>query len=413
MTTAANDSDLPLRSSSPITAYARFWQRYAVFTGRASRSEYWWAALFNAVAIVVLGIGSIVLIAIGADAVRQDAPIGALPNGVGAVLGFLAVVYLLAEIVPNIAISVRRLHDADLSGLFVLLAFVPSVGGLILLVLHVLPANPSGARFDRRSAGMTPQYAAAPTTPMVPPPPVIAASVPAPLPNGGFDRWPAPASAHPATAPMPTSPPADTADAPDDAVHRAWEGIGEVRTVQPRLSAQPSWRRQGYLFVHGAGGIDVVSTNGLGNAEGAAALGPGAEVYLAGNGFGESDDDIARDWRFTLVAAVARRIGASGMHLPAELEQYGALSMTVQADAPEGWSGLDGSVGVLIGVGLPGLPDTVVTRAGEIRLVGIAPLRPEELQRILDGGREARADLAARLASLPPARLVDADRPAV
>lgn len=410
MTTAANDADLPLRSASPLTAYARFWRRYAVFSGRASRSEFWWALLCNTVAVLGLGLASVVLIAIGTTLDRRGAPIAALPNGIGAVLAFLAAVYLLAEILPNIAIAVRRLHDADLSGLFVLLALLPSVGGLILLVLHVLPADPRGVRFDRRSAGLTPQYAdsalqyaAAPT--VVP--------VPAPLPNCGFDRWPAPASAHPATAPMPTSPPADTAGVPADAVRRAWEGVGDVRAVHPRLSAQPSWRRQGYLIVRCADGIDVVTTEGLGNAEGAAALGPGAEVYVAGRAFGESDDDITRDWRFTLVAAVARRIGASGMHLPAELEQYGALSMTVAAEAPEAWRGLDGSVGVLIGVGLPGFPDTVVTRDGEIRVVGIAPLRPEELQRILDGGSEARADIAGRLASLPPTRLVDVDRTAV
>ena len=101
------------------------------------------------------------------------------------------------------------------------------------------------------------------------------------------------------------------------------------------------------------------------------------------------------------------------MHLPAELEQYGALSMSVPADAPDGWRGPDGGVGVLIGVGLPGVPDSVASTAGEVRLVGLTPLRPDELQRILDGGREVRASIASRLASLPPAVLTDPDRPSV
>ena len=68
---------------------------------------------------------------------------------------------------------------------------------------------------------------------------------------------------------------------------------------------------------------------------------------------------------------------------------------------------------VLIGVGLPEVPESVATAAGEIRLVGLTPLRPEELQRILDGGREARSAIAGRLAALPPAVLTDPERPAV
>jgi len=165
--------------------------------------------------------------------------------------------------------------------------------------------------------------------------------------------------------------------------------------------------------VRRADGTEILSTNGLAETEGAAALGPGAEVYLAGRGIGATPEAAADGWRFTIVAAVARRIGASGMHLPAELEQYGALSMSVPAEAPAPWRGTDGSVGVLIGVGLPGVPEAVATASGEVRLVGLTPLRPDELQRILDGGREARATIAARLASLPPEVLTDPERPSV
>jgi hypothetical protein len=207
--------------------------------------------------------------------------------------------------------------------------------------------------------------------------------------------------------------PADPALSPDDALLAAWGGLGEVERVEPRLGTQPSWRSQGYVVVRLPDGTEILSTNGLGETEGAAALGPGAEVYLAGRGLGATREAVADGWRFTIVAAVARRIGASGMHLPAELEQYGALSMSVPADAPEGWRGADGGIGVLIGVGLPGVPEAVATAAGEVRLVGLTPLRPDELQRILDGGREARSSIASRLASLPPETLTDPDRPSV
>lgn len=53
------------------------------------------------------------------------------------------------NLVPGFAVTFRRLHDVDLSGWFYLLALIPFVGGLILLVLFLLPARPGGARLDR------------------------------------------------------------------------------------------------------------------------------------------------------------------------------------------------------------------------------------------------------------------------
>ncbi|MBW4041078.1 MAG: DUF805 domain-containing protein [Acidobacteria bacterium] len=401
------DPDLPLYGASPTIAYARFWRRYLVFSGRASLSEYWWAALLNVLAAVVLGAVGGILLAVGGSLAAQGSAIAAVPNALGAVLVFVLALYVLGLIVPGIAISVRRLHDANLSGLLYLLVFVPSVGWLIVTVLTVLPSNPDGRRFDLGS----PRWAPSASQPASPPTGRPAAAPPEV--NGGFDAWPAPTAVAPATAPMPIMTPAGSAPSPEAAQLAAWRSVGEVERVEPKLGLQPSWRRQGYLVVRRSDGIDILTTAGLGETEGAAALGPGAEVFLAGRGLGATPDAVGDGWRFTIVAAVARRIGASGMHLPAELEQYGALSLTVPADAPDGWRGPDGGVGVLIGVGLPGVPDSVASTAGEVRLVGLIPLRPDELQRILDGGRAVRASIASRLASLPPAALTDPDRPSV
>jgi len=403
------DPDLPLYGAAPLTAYSRFWRRYVVFSGRASLSEYWWPVLLNVVVAVVVGLLGAILLAVGSGLSDQGLGVAAVPNALGAVLLFALFVFFLAQLIPSIAITVRRLHDANLSGLFYLLSFIPSVGGLIVLVLTVLPSNPEGRRFDRGAPAWQP-VVPQPALATAPPP---AARPVAPPPNGGFDAWPAPAVTPPATAPMTVVPPSDAAQSPDDALLAAWGRLGRVERVEPRLAVQPSWRRQGYVLVRLTAGGDVLSTNGLGPSEGAAALGTGAEVYLAGQDLGPTPEAVADSWRFTIVAAVARRIGASGMHLPAELEQYGALSMTVPADAPQDWRTADGSVGVLIGVGLPGVPESVATAAGEVRLVGITPLRPDELQRILDGGREARSTIAARLGALPPEQLVSAERPAV
>ncbi|GAA4747388.1 hypothetical protein GCM10025783_19370 [Amnibacterium soli] len=403
------DPDLPLYGASPLTAYSRYWRRYVVFSGRASLSEYWWPVLANAIVGVVVGVLGAVLLAVGGGLSEQGLGIAAVPNALGGVLLFAALLFFLATIVPSISSAVRRLHDANLSGLFFLLSLVPSVGGLIVLVLTILPTNPEGRRFDQGAPAWQP-VVPQPSLATAPPPADPSAAPPA---NGGFDAWPAPATAPPATAPMPVVPPSDAGQTPDDALLAAWGRLGRVERVEPRLGVQPSWRQQGYVLVRLADGADVLATNGLGASEGAAALGAGAEVYLAEADLGATPEAVADGWRFTIVAAVARRIGASGMHLPAELEQYGTLSMTVPADAPQDWRTADGTVGVLIGVGLPGVPESVATAAGEVRLVGLVPLRPEELQRILDGGREQRSTIAARLASLPPEQLVSAERPAV
>lgn len=404
------DPDLPLPGASPLTAYTRFWRRYVVFSGRASLSEYWWVALLNGVVAIVVGALGVILLAIGGALGQQGSAAAAIPNALGAVLLFVLFAFFIAQIVPGIAVSVRRLHDANLSGLLYLLTFIPSVGGLILLVLHVLPSNPEGRRYDR-GAPRWQQVAPAPASALASP---TASSAPFAPANGGFDAWPAPAVLPSATAPLPVAGRFDdTGQAPDGALVAAWAAVGDVERVEPKLGVQPSWRRQGYLLIRRPDGLPVLSTNGLAEAEGAAALGPGAEVYLAAEDSGRTAAEIADSWRFTVIAAVARRIGASGMHLPAELEQYGALSMSVSVDAPAEWRSADGGVGVLVGTGLPDIPEAVATSAGEVRLVGLTVLRPEELQRILIGGRDERAAIAAALAALPPAQLTSPTRPAV
>jgi len=64
----------------------------------------------------------------------------------------LLVLFYLAILVPTIALSVRRLHDVGYTGWLVLLALIPSVGGLILLVFAVLPSSPAGAKYDPPNA---------------------------------------------------------------------------------------------------------------------------------------------------------------------------------------------------------------------------------------------------------------------
>jgi uncharacterized membrane protein YhaH (DUF805 family) len=137
----------PLYGASAGQAFSRFWRKYADFTGRASRSEFWWAYLWT----VLLGVVSYVVFLMiglwGATAVDG----GRTSSGLTAVGGILLLIWFVAYlgmIVPCISVAVRRLHDAGVSGLFYLLAFVP-FGSLVLLYFWVRDSSPEGAKFDR------------------------------------------------------------------------------------------------------------------------------------------------------------------------------------------------------------------------------------------------------------------------
>ena len=112
------------------------WKKYGDFDGRAARPEFWWWVVFVALvqfaAAIVLTIILIIFQNVGFLQWLS-------------VLIFMVIV--LAFILPSIAVSVRRLHDRDLSGWFYLLSFVP-FGGLVLFIFYVLPGTPGPNRYD-------------------------------------------------------------------------------------------------------------------------------------------------------------------------------------------------------------------------------------------------------------------------
>jgi uncharacterized membrane protein YhaH (DUF805 family) len=112
--------------------YLEAFRKYAEFSGRARRSEYWFFTLFNVLITLVLAL-------LGANLVRL---LGLNSNGS---LG-LAYLYLLVALLPTVAVSVRRLHDIGLSGWWYLLVFVP-FGGLVLTVLAIVDSQAGENRF--------------------------------------------------------------------------------------------------------------------------------------------------------------------------------------------------------------------------------------------------------------------------
>lgn len=123
-------------SWGPVTAFKTVvLKRYADFEGRASRSEYWWFALSEVLWLLLVW----VLVGFVIAGAMHDSPVG-----LGIATSLLLLLFLagLALVVPAIAVTVRRLHDAGYSGWFYLLNFVPYVGGIILFVFMVLPSAP-------------------------------------------------------------------------------------------------------------------------------------------------------------------------------------------------------------------------------------------------------------------------------
>ncbi|AZZ42330.1 DUF805 domain-containing protein [Acidipropionibacterium jensenii] len=140
----------PRPSVDFVTAIKLFFKNYAVFSGRASRSEYWWVSLFLGLVYIVWGI--LFGIAGGfALAMSSTDPYGTTTsstasNGLGAGFIFLMILGILmwlAVIVPSLAITWRRFHDTDKSGAFYFLSLIPYVGGIIVIVLLALAPVPT------------------------------------------------------------------------------------------------------------------------------------------------------------------------------------------------------------------------------------------------------------------------------
>lgn len=130
-------------------------KRYADFNGRSRRKEFWSWVLLNIIVYAVLmaivfGTGFSMASLAGADPSNPLAIYGAFFSGTG----LLVVIWWLAVLVPNIAVSVRRLHDRDMSGWWYLglvvanfIPFVNFIAGIAFLVLMCLEGTKGPNRF--------------------------------------------------------------------------------------------------------------------------------------------------------------------------------------------------------------------------------------------------------------------------
>ncbi|MER5523195.1 DUF805 domain-containing protein [Streptomyces sp. NPDC002677] len=113
--------------------YVDVLKKYAVFSGRARRQEYWMFFLFNLIISIVLAV-------------------------IGRVIGFAALgaIYSLAVLLPGLGVAVRRLHDTGRSGWAILVSIIPLVGWIIVLVWLASEGKP-----EQNQYGDNPKHAPA------------------------------------------------------------------------------------------------------------------------------------------------------------------------------------------------------------------------------------------------------------
>jgi uncharacterized membrane protein YhaH (DUF805 family) len=130
--------------------------KYATFSGRSSRSAYWWWFLFY------------LLVVIGASIL--DAAIG---------IPVLAALVWLVFFIPNLAVLVRRLHDTDRTGWWVLIGLIPLLGVIVLIVFACIDSGPPN-KYGDAPDGRGNLTATSPMGQSAPPPPPPVSQNPTP-----------------------------------------------------------------------------------------------------------------------------------------------------------------------------------------------------------------------------------------
>jgi len=117
--------------------YLEVLKKYAVFEGRAQRAEYWYFVLFTILISIVLA-----FIDIATGSFNEQAGIGMLGG-----------IYALAVLIPSIAVGVRRLHDTNRTGWWILIGFIPIIGFIVLIVFFMIDSDPSANEYGDNPKG--------------------------------------------------------------------------------------------------------------------------------------------------------------------------------------------------------------------------------------------------------------------
>jgi len=119
--------------------YLEVLKKYAVFSGRARRKEYWYFVLFNIIISIVLTI--------------IDVVVGSMSPEAG--IGLISGIYSLAVLLPSLAVAVRRLHDTSRSGWWLLLLLIPLIGAIVIIVFLATDSKPEENQYGPNPKSVT------------------------------------------------------------------------------------------------------------------------------------------------------------------------------------------------------------------------------------------------------------------
>lgn len=114
-------------------AISRAFSNYCNFSGRASRSEFWWFALFNYLVAMAIYSPNIYFVILG--------------RGYSVGIQIVYYLYCLAVLLPSLGLTWRRLHDIGKAGGWYFIGLIPIVGAIILLVWLCKDSEPCENRF--------------------------------------------------------------------------------------------------------------------------------------------------------------------------------------------------------------------------------------------------------------------------
>lgn len=149
-----DDMSKPLYGATFGQAVIRFFSRYARFKGYSSKSEFWWVYLFDCVVGAAFAfllflsfmpiLGSVEFEERANEAaIRAGAPDAMVPM---MLIGLCMFAYWLGTLVPRVALTVRRLRDTGRDWPWIFVAFVPYIGGILLMILCALDTDMSQHR---------------------------------------------------------------------------------------------------------------------------------------------------------------------------------------------------------------------------------------------------------------------------
>lgn len=120
-----------------MSDYINVLKKFNVFSGRSARKEFWWFMIVNLV--IMLCIMAIIF----------TLSFGKPGGGNAGIFGALPFLYSLIILIPAIAVGIRRMHDIGKSGWWILISFIPYVGGVIFLILAAIDSQPGSNQYGQ------------------------------------------------------------------------------------------------------------------------------------------------------------------------------------------------------------------------------------------------------------------------